>query len=168
MLSRRTGWRASSPPVAAQAGNADAQYALGTLYKSGRGVVKDQREAVRLFGQAALGDNTDAEVEYAIALYNGDGGLTRNEEAAAGLFKKAALKNNPVAQDRLAHILATGKGAPADPTEAAKWHLISKAHGETDFALDDYVNRLDAATRSAGEKAAKVWLDATKKPPPPG
>ena len=123
---------------------------------------------MRLFGLAALADNTDAQVEYAIALYNGDGGLTRNHEAAAALFKKAALHNNPVAQDRLAHILATGAGAAQNGTEAAKWRLISKARGETDLVLDDYVARLDADTRAAAEKAAKPWIDAIKKPPPPG
>ena len=46
-----------------------------------------------------------------------------------------------------------------------KWHLISKARGETDLMLDDYVNSLDAKTRAAGEAAAKPWIDALKKPP---
>ena len=39
-----------------------------------------------------------------------------------------------------------------------------KARGETDLLLDDFVNGLDADTRAAGEKAAKPWLDALKKP----
>jgi TPR repeat protein len=69
------------------------------------------------------------------------------------------------AQDRLARILADGRGAPKNPVEATKWHLISKARGETDLLLDDFVNSLDAATRAAGEKAAKPWLDALKRPP---
>ena len=119
--------------IAAQAGSPQAQYALGTLYKEGRGVPKDQREAVRLFALASLGDETDAEVEYAIALFNGDG-VERNQPLAARLFHKAALKGNPIAQDRLALILANGLGVKADPVEAAKWHLISKAAGETDLS----------------------------------
>jgi len=95
-----------------------------------------------------------------------------------------------VAQDRLARVLADGRGVPKNPVEAVKWHLISKARGETDLMLDDYVQsmirksmpldlirgwtpvfRKDhaprkcyAATREAGEKAAKPWLDALKKP----
>ncbi len=39
-----------------------------------------------------------------------------------------------------------------------------KARGETDLPLDDFVNSLDADTRAAGEKAAKLWLDALKRP----
>ncbi len=70
-----------------------------------------------------------------------------------------------IAQDRLARILADGRGAPKNPVEATKWHLISKARGETDLPLDDFVNNLDAATRAAGEKAAKPWLDALKRLP---
>ena len=150
--------------VAAEAGNPEAQYALGTLYKGGRGVTRDMHQAVYLFGLAALADYTDAEVEYAIALYNGDG-VARNQEVAAALFHKAALKNNPVAQNRLAHILASGQGAPADPVAAAKWHLISKARGENDIALDDFVSKLDPDKRAAAEAAAKKWLEAAKRPP---
>jgi uncharacterized protein len=126
-------------------------------------VPKDITEAARLWAAAALADNVDAEVEYAIALYNGDG-IERNEQAAAALFRKAALHGSAIAQDRLARILATGRGAPANPVEATKWHLISRAGGETNLTLDDFVDRLDAETRAAGERAAKPWLDVMQKP----
>ena len=149
---------------AANAGNPEAQYALGTFYKVGRGVPKDPREAARLWSLAAIADNVDAQVEYAIALFNGEG-VVKNEPAAAALFRKAASRGSAIAQDRLARILAEGRGAPKDPVQAVKWHLISKAKGETDLLLDDFVANLDAATRAAGEKAAKPWLDALKKPP---
>jgi len=59
-------------------------------------------------------------------------------------------------------ILSTGQGAPANPVEATKWHLISRAGGETDLELDAVMDKLDPATRAAGEKAAKPWLDAMK------
>jgi TPR repeat protein len=118
---------------------------------------------VRLFGLASAGDVTEAKVEYAIALYNGDG-IQRNQPVAVTLFHQAALKNNPVAQNRLAHILASGQGAPTDPVAATKWWLISKAAGETDLALDDFVNKLDPDKRAEGEKQAKKWIDALKKP----
>jgi len=150
--------------VAAQAGNPDAQYALGTFYKEGRGVAKDMNQAVRLWAAAALADHTDAEVEYAIALFNGEG-VAKDEQTAAALFHKAALHGSAIAQDRYARILSTGRGAPLNAAEAVKWHLISRARGETNLQLDEYVNSLDAATRAQGEKAAKTWLDALKKPP---
>jgi uncharacterized protein len=149
--------------AAAQAGNAEAQYALGTLYTQGRGVPKDMKEATRLWGLAAIADNADAQVEYGIALFNGDG-VPKNEQAAAVIFHQAALHGNAVAQDRLARILAEGRGAPKNSVEATKWHLISKARGETNLTLDDFVNKLDPAIRAAGEKAAQPFLDALKAP----
>jgi uncharacterized protein len=118
--------------TAAQAGLPEAQYALGTHYKQGRGVAKDMKEATRLWGLAALADNADAQVEFGIALFNGDG-VTKNEQAAAVIFRQAALHGNGVAQDRLARILAEGRGAPKNPVEVTKWHLISKARGETNL-----------------------------------
>ena len=54
--------------------------------------------------------------------------------------------------------------APVNAADAVKWRTISKAGGETDLALDDYVSRVDADARAAGEAAAKKWLDALKKP----
>ena len=55
---------------------------LATLYKDGRGVEKNEAEAARLLAAAALaGENPDAEVEYAIALYNGTG-VTKDEVRA--------------------------------------------------------------------------------------
>jgi TPR repeat protein len=144
--------------MAAQSGSADAQYALGTFYKTGRGVPQDTHQAVQLWGQAARADNIDAQVEYAIALYNGDG-IEPNQVAATALFRKAAMHGSAIAQDRLARILVSGRGAPVNLAEAAKWHLISRAGGETDLELDDVVNKLDAQTRATAEKTAKPWLD---------
>jgi uncharacterized protein len=74
------------------------------------------------------------------------------------------LHGSAVAQDRFARILAEGRGAPKNAVDATKWHLISKAGGETDLTLDDFVGKLDPDTRAAGEKAAKAWLDALKEP----
>jgi len=51
---------------------------------------------------------------------------------------------------------------PADPVEAIKWHLIAKAGGDGDVALDDFMHRQKPEIQAAGEKAAKPWLDAIK------
>ena len=146
---------------AAQAGSPEAQYALATLYKEGRGVPKDTVEAVRLLAMASLADNTDAQVEYAIALFNGTG-VAKDERMAAVLLAKAARKGNPVAQNRLANILAVGRGVQANPVLAIKWHIVAKAGGVSDIPLDTFVQSQPPEVRAAGEKAAKPWLDAIK------
>jgi len=118
-------------------------------------------ETARLLAAASLADNTDAQVEYAIALFNGTG-VTKNEQMAAILLAKAARKGNPVAQNRLANILAVGRGAQANPMQAIKWHTIAKAGGVSDVPLDVFVQHQPPDVRAAGEKAAKPWVDALK------
>src|SRR5262249_52403691 len=147
--------------LAADAGNAEAQYALATFYKEGTGVPKDLDKAVRLLQAAALADNVDAEVEYAIALYNGTG-TPKNEAAAGGLMRKAAKKNGGIAQNRLAHVLVSGQGAPVDKIEGFKWHLVAKTAGRGDPDLDAQLNDLKPEDRAKAEAAAKRWLGVAK------
>ena len=144
--------------AAAEAGSPEAQYALATLYKDGRGVEKNDAEAARLLAAAALAENSDAEVEYAIALFNGTG-VTKDEVRATALFRKAALRGSPIAQNRLARIYSMGRGGgTANPVEAIKWHLIAKAGGNSDPYLDKYAADQPEAVRQAAQKAASPWL----------
>lgn len=143
--------------IGARAGSPEAQYALATLYKNGSGVPKNEDEAMRLMGQAAMSGNLDAMVEFAIAQFNGS--HTRKDEAAAALmFEKAAKRGSAIAQNRLARILSAGKGAPADPVQAIKWHIVSKAGGASDPEMDIYVSKQKPSDREKAEAAAKKWL----------
>jgi uncharacterized protein len=108
---------------------------------------------------AALAENPDAEVEYAIALFNGTG-VAKDETRAVALFRRAALRGNPIAQNRLARILSTGRGTPANAAEAIKWHLIAKAGGNSDPYLDQFAARQTPDIRAEAEKAARPWLAA--------
>jgi len=122
-------------------------------------VPQNPQEATRLMAAAAQADLLDAEVEYAIALFNGTG-IQKDEAASAALFRKAAMQGSPIAQNRLARVYAFGRGVrAADPVQAIKWHLISKAGGNSDIQLDDYMQQQSPETRAAGEKAAKPWVD---------
>ena len=55
---------------------------------------KDEREAARLLGAAALAGNTDAEVEYGIALFNGTG-VAKNEAAASNTCTRPRARAIP-------------------------------------------------------------------------
>jgi hypothetical protein len=145
--------------IAADAGNAEAQYALATFYKEGTGVPKDINKAVRLLQAAALADNVDAEVEYAIALYNGTG-TPKNETAAVALLRKASRQNSPIAQNRLAHVLVAGAGVPMDKVEGLKWHIVAKTAGKGDLKLDEALAQASPEERTQAESAARRWLGA--------
>src|SRR5262249_44725108 len=145
---------------AAQAGNPEAQYALATMYKEGRGVQKDENKAMQLMGLASIAGNLDAMVEYAIGEFNGTG-VPKNESGAAELLRKAANRGSPIAQNRLARVLMAGRGLPANPTEAIKWHVISKALGSNgDPELDLFASKQSADVRENAQKEADKWLAA--------
>jgi TPR repeat protein len=120
-------------------------------------VPKDLDKATRLLQQAALADNVDAEVEYAIALFNGTG-TSKNETAAVALLRRAARQNSPIAQNRLARVLVTGRGAPVDLVEGLKWHQIAKTAGNGDPLLDDAFAQLGADDRARVEEGVRRWF----------
>jgi uncharacterized protein len=53
---------------------------------------------------------------------------------------------------------AYGRGIKADPIEAARWHLIARAGGDNDPALDEFMHNMKPADRTAGENKAKPWV----------
>jgi uncharacterized protein len=98
------------------------------------------KEATRLWGLAALADNTEAQVEFGIALFNGDG-VTKNEQAAAVIFRQAALHGNAVAQDRLARIRRrprraekSGRGHQV-PSSSRSWRLLAARTGSSTITV---------------------------------
>jgi TPR repeat protein len=62
---------------------------------------------------------------------------------------------------------ATGRGVKADPVQAARWHMIARAGGDSDQFLEDFMRRMTAEDRAAAEKAAKPWLSALTAAPSP-
>jgi hypothetical protein len=117
-------------------------------------------KAMLLMRQASVAGNIDAMVEFAIAQFNGEG-VNKDETGAAQLFLKAAHLGSPIAQNRLARILMAGRGMPGDATEAVKWHLVSKAAGNSDPDLDVFAAKQTPSVRAAAEAAAKKWLSTT-------
>jgi TPR repeat protein len=59
--------------AAADAGNAEAQLALGYLYMKGDGVAADATKALALFTSAAEGGSRDAQYNVGLAYMRGQG-----------------------------------------------------------------------------------------------
>jgi hypothetical protein len=107
-------------------------------------------------GQASVAGNIDAMVEYAIAQFNGEG-TEKNETAGAQLMLRAAQRGSAIAQNRMARILMAGRGMPANPTQAIKWHIVSKASGASDPELDLFASKQSPEVRDAAAAAASKW-----------
>jgi TPR repeat protein len=94
---------------AAKHGFAKAQKNLGDMYATNRGVQRDDREALRLYYQAAEQKHPDAEFNVGYWHEMGMGGLRRDAEAAAQWYAKAAEHGSTQAQAALDRLRSKGR-----------------------------------------------------------
>jgi TPR repeat protein len=81
----------------AKVGDPNAQFALGTLYRSGLGVRKNERAAVRWFEKAAQQGLADAQYNLGIMYANGNG-VTEDQYIALDWIFRAAQQGHKDAE----------------------------------------------------------------------
>ena len=114
--------------IAAQQGDAQAQYSLGLCYHYGEGTLKDPFSAFKWFCQAAEGGH--AEAQYSVGVYHQQGiGTEQNSENALKWFEKAAIQNQAKAQHELGESFYHGRGVEKNPALAKKWINKSYVNG---------------------------------------
>ncbi|MDE2183428.1 MAG: sel1 repeat family protein [Alphaproteobacteria bacterium] len=118
---------------AAAQGEPIAQFRLAKLYASGRGVVRDEPRAARLYALAAEAGNRSAMYDLAVALVEGRG-LRANPDEAARWFLKAAQLGLVDAQFNLAVMYERGMGTPQSAVEAYRWYAIAAQSGDRQAA----------------------------------
>lgn len=110
---------------AAQAGDADAQYAIGVMYSQGKGVPEDLAEAVRWYRLAAERGHDKAAFNLGFLLFQGYADRAGNEhQDAAEALKWLAIsgeRGNAMAQALVGEMYLEGRGVPADPVTAFAW-----------------------------------------------
>ena len=74
---------------AAEAGDAEAQCAIGEKYYFGEGVEKDHKEAIKWFRKAVGQNYADAQYSLGVMYDNGEG-VEKNHKEAVNWFRKAA------------------------------------------------------------------------------
>ena len=154
---------AEAQRLAAEAGDADAQYSLGLSYQDGDGVRQDDVEAVRWFRLAASQGHAVAQHNLGLAYANGTGVL-KDDADAVQWFRRAADQGYAVAQHNLAVGYANGMGVPQNPTEAARWYRLAAGRGYG-RAADD-LTALEATMTSEqiaeAKRLAGEWKPTTK------
>ena len=97
--------------LAAQQGNASAQYELAKLYAEGRGVPKDGARAAQLFQQAAAQGRVNAYSKLGDLYASDDGdGIGQDYAAAIRWYDEAARNGDPRGFYRLGDAYEEGKG----------------------------------------------------------
>ncbi|TFG86826.1 MAG: sel1 repeat family protein [Hyphomicrobiales bacterium] len=85
-------------------------------------------------------------------------GVEKDEKRAAQLFRLAAEQGNPVAQNRLARLYANGVVFETDLVQAAKWHLLAREAGVSDFSLDIMLAKLTKEQRVEADRGVDAWI----------
>lgn len=118
----------------AKAGNAQAQFTLGAMYETGRGVDRDDALCAQWWLASAKQGLADAEKNMG-SLYFSGRGVPLDYEQAMKWFLKAAEQNHPHAQKYVALGYTQGLGLPKDPVKAKYWEDRAKAHDAANSAV---------------------------------
>jgi len=108
----------------ADAGDARAQFMMGTIYEQGLGVPKDLPTAAAWYRRAADGGNASAQYNLGV-FYQFGKGVTKDSAEAARLLQMAAEQGHGRAQNNLSTFYFTGVGVARDVVEAWKWLTLS-------------------------------------------
>ena len=121
---------------AAHQGHANAQYALGVLYKNGQGVHQDYQKAVEWYTKAANQGNADAQHGLGV-LYEKGQGVRQDYQKAVEWYTKAANQGHADAQKNLGWMYYNGHGVRQDKSTAKRYYRQACDHGEQ-LGCDNY------------------------------
>lgn len=130
VLARQGRFAAAAPyyRMAAENDQAEAQYVLATMYRTGRGVPQDIDEAVNWYRRAADAGYMLAQFTLGNIYMKGDG-VPQDVPAALLLYRQAAAQGNPQAQYNLGVYYYTAE-KDRDYPEAEGWFLLAAKQGE--------------------------------------
>jgi TPR repeat protein len=112
----------------AQRGNARAQSALGNVLLCGRGVPRDEVEAVRWLLKAAEQGDAAAQEQLGQCLCAGQG-VEKAESEGVRWYREAASRGSARAQTLLGLRYESGLGVPKDEGEALIWYRKAASQG---------------------------------------
>ena len=151
--------------LAADQGDAEAQFNLGIAYANGQGVLKDEAEAVRWFRLAAEQGDAMAQFNLGIMYANGQGVLKDDAEAVKwfrlaaeqGYAQRSSASGSCIPRVRVSlgpcagcewpsskgllraepprFMYSRGRGVLKDDAEAVKWYRLAAEQGTTRRAV---------------------------------
>jgi flagellar biosynthesis GTPase FlhF len=136
----------------AQKGNAEAQFKVGEMYESGRGVEKNMIEAKRWINKAAAQGNQAA--GYKLLYYDlQQNGVTRDNKAKLGDLQDAARDGDGYAQYYVGLMHSRGVGLSKNSNAALDWLGKASLVGVT--AAEAEIARVNEVKQSAQLRAKK-------------
>lgn len=148
---------------AADQGNADAQYYLGQMFRSGQGILQGYSEAARWFRKAAEQGHVLA--QYILGLMNSMGqGVPQDLSEAERWFRKAAEQGHDDAQSNLGVMYITGTAVSRDYVLAHMWFILAAISGnETGRQNRDLLTEQMTPQQIAeAQRLAREWKPKNK------
>ena len=157
----------------AEQGNPEAQYKVGEMYETGKGVQKNVATALTWFEKAAAQDHEKAGYKL-LYLDIKTNGLNNNSKTQLGILRQESASGNPDAQYYLGKMYATGVGVPKSLNNALTWlnkatfNGVSEAEHEAITVEEQLArNREKSANKRAlaleASKSKKAEEEAAKK-----
>ena len=125
--------------IDAEAGNANAQFWIGTAYESGAGVTKSEIKSVEWYMKAAAQGHIDAQIKVGNAYIYGMG-LSKNVSKALSWFRKAAALGSEHAHLVLGRLYSNRDyGIAKDYMQAVKWYqpIAKRSNVNAQFSLGE-------------------------------
>ena len=131
----------------ANEGDARAQWALGSMYRWGYGVLKDYSEARKWFEKSGNQGISRSSAQLASMYWWGEG--VDNANISTKWWKKAAEQGDIIAMYKVGLIYAKGFDVPQNKSEAKKWFKLAYSQASSDL--------------KQSSKAGKTLLEDIKK-----
>ncbi len=146
--------------LAAEPGDAEAQYNLGNVYYLGEGTPQDYAEAAKWYRLAAVQGNAAAQNNLGV-MYDEGEGVPQDDREAVKWYRKAAEQGNASAQYNLGVMYDLGEGVPKDCVKAYAWLNLSAAKGKENAARgkDLLRSRMTAEQVAEGRELAAELFD---------
>jgi TPR repeat protein len=113
----------------AEQGNADAQVAVGFIYRTAQwGIQQDYKKALYWYQKSAEQNNPKAQFQLGVVYERGEG-LPKDYKKAIYWFQKSAEQGDEGSQAWLGHMYDNGQGVPQDYQQANYWYQKSAEQG---------------------------------------
>lgn len=149
--------------VAADKGDAAAQFRVALAYQQGQAVPFNAQKAVAWLENSASKGYAPAERELGLAYYNGVG-ETRDVSQALAWLRKAADQDDPVAETVVAYIFSTGVGVAPGEAQAQAIVWAQKAAAQNNATGEDLLGGFYIRRNQPGDwsQAAALFQKAAE------
>lgn len=139
------------------AGDANAEYQIGTVYARGMDVPQSYEHAAYWYRRAANQGKADAAYAFGF-LWEQGLGVPRDAREAMNWFRKASVTGNPRGAYEVGRLYETGELGPVNPVMAAGWYRIAARAGDEQGkqALARLQAALDAGRMAPAQTTAAI------------